>query len=48
MMAASVPIGMDFWASLRSPDLLDPAMIPGGEREDNHTDLWRRGGVAYQ
>lgn len=23
-----VPMGMDFWASARSPDRLDPAMIP--------------------
>jgi len=26
--AASVPLGIDFYASLRSPDLLVPAMIP--------------------
>ena len=30
-MAASVPIGMDFCASFKSPDLLDPAMMPDGE-----------------
>ena len=23
-----VPVGMDAWASFRSPDLFDPAMIP--------------------
>lgn len=27
-MAKMVPVGMDFWASLRSPERLDPAMIP--------------------
>lgn len=27
-MARMVPVGMDFWASLRSPERLDPAMIP--------------------
>ena len=27
-MAAMVPIGIDFWASFRSPDRLDPAIIP--------------------
>ena len=31
-MAAKVPMGMDFWASFKSPDLLDPAMIPGTEQ----------------
>ena len=30
--AAIVPIGMDFWASLRSPDLLEPAIIPTENR----------------
>jgi hypothetical protein len=34
-MAAMVPIGIDFWASLKSPDLLEPAMIPAGGREVN-------------
>ena len=28
MMAQMVPVGMDFWASLRSPDRFEPAMIP--------------------
>lgn len=28
-MARMVPMGMDLWASRRSPDLLEPAMIPG-------------------
>lgn len=28
-MAIIVPIGIDLWASLRSPDLFDPAIIPG-------------------
>lgn len=27
-IASMVPIGMDLWASLRSPDLLEPAMMP--------------------
>ena len=27
-MAHIVPIGIDFWASAKSPDLLEPAMIP--------------------
>lgn len=27
-MAAIVPMGMDFCASLKSPDLLEPAMMP--------------------
>lgn len=27
-IAQIVPIGMDFWASARSPDLFDPAIIP--------------------
>ena len=27
-MAQIVPIGIDFWASAKSPDLLEPAMIP--------------------
>lgn len=32
-MARMVPVGMDFWASRRSPERLDPAMMPG-ERGD--------------
>lgn len=27
-MAKMVPVGIDFWASLRSPDRFEPAMIP--------------------
>lgn len=27
-IAIMVPIGIDLWASLRSPDLLEPAIIP--------------------
>lgn len=27
-IARIVPTGMDFWASLRSPDLFEPAIIP--------------------
>ena len=30
-MARMVPMGIDFWASFRSPDLFDPAMIPRGQ-----------------
>ncbi len=32
-MAARVPIGIDFWASLRSPDRLEPAIIPNDGRK---------------
>lgn len=28
VMARMVPMGMDFWASCKSPDRFDPAMIP--------------------
>lgn len=28
VIAKMVPMGMDFWASRRSPDLLEPAMMP--------------------
>lgn len=31
VIAAIVPIGIDFWASRRSPDRLEPAMIPVSE-----------------
>lgn len=27
-MAKMVPVGIDFWASLRSPDRFEPAMMP--------------------
>lgn len=27
-MAKMVPVGIDFWASRRSPERLEPAMIP--------------------
>lgn len=30
MIARMVPTGMDFWASRRSPDRFEPAMIPEG------------------
>ena len=33
MMAQIVPMGMDFWASARSPDLLDPAMMPAHQQQ---------------
>lgn len=36
-IARMVPIGMDFWASLRSPERLEPAMIPKGQHiTENH------------
>lgn len=35
-MARMVPVGMDFWASRRSPERLEPAMMPE-EREDGAT-----------
>lgn len=31
-MAKIVPVGIDFWASRRSPDRFEPAMIPVGRR----------------
>lgn len=33
-MARMVPTGMDFWASRKSPERFEPAMMPGGERRD--------------
>lgn len=30
MIARMVPTGMDFWASRRSPDRFEPAIIPEG------------------
>lgn len=33
-MARMVPVGIDFWASLRSPERLDPAMIPAENRQE--------------
>lgn len=35
-IAMIVPMGMDLWGSLRSPDLLDPAIIP-----ETHTNTHR-------
>lgn len=32
-MAMMVPMGIDFWASRKSPERLEPAMIPGGAAE---------------
>lgn len=29
-IARMVPTGIDFWASRKSPERFDPAMIPGG------------------
>lgn len=41
VMAAMVPIGIDFWASRRSPERLDPAMIPKEESQEENTDeMW--------
>lgn len=30
-MARMVPVGIDFWASFRSPDRFEPAMMPAAE-----------------
>lgn len=39
-MARIVPIGIDFCASLRSPDLFDPAIMPVLETErDTNTEI---------
>lgn len=38
-MAAMVPMGIDFWASRRSPERLDPAMIPVEKVEANSTKI---------
>ena len=35
VMAAMVPMGIDFWASRRSPERLEPAMIP--KQVNKHT-----------
>lgn len=32
-MARIVPMGIERWASFRSPERFEPAMIPGKERE---------------
>lgn len=32
-MARMVPMGMERWASFRSPDRLEPAMIPGDKEK---------------
>lgn len=45
-MARMVPVGMDFWASRRSPERLEPAMMPG-EREDSAT-VGRAAGQALR
>ena len=36
-IAIMVPIGMDLWASLRSPDLLEPAIIPEIKHTQHHS-----------
>lgn len=38
-IAKIVPVGIDFWASLRSPDLFEPAIIPG-EKKKKVTKTW--------
>lgn len=42
VMAAMVPIGIDFWASRRSPERLEPAMIPEqtGEGQMLSRSMW--------
>ena len=37
-MARMVPTGMERWASLRSPDRLEPAMIPEGKKKNISVD----------
>lgn len=39
-MAMMVPVGIDFWASLRSPDRFEPAMMPA--ETDRQAELSRR------
>ena len=43
IIAAMVPIGMDFCASLRSPERLEPAIIPG---EGKPTRCYNRDSVV--
>lgn len=31
-IARMVPMGIDFWASRKSPDRFEPAMMPKGEK----------------
>lgn len=38
-IAIMVPNGMDLWASLRSPDLLDPAIIPEIKHKHTHAHI---------
>lgn len=38
-MAMMVPNGMDLWASLKSPDLFEPAIMP--EKQTNKTKIER-------
>ncbi len=42
VMARMVPMGMDFWASCKSPDRFDPAMIPVQNKTEN-----RMGNVSF-
>lgn len=37
MIANMVPIGMDLWASRRSPDRFEPAIIPGRQQIGTHS-----------
>ena len=54
-MAAMVPVGMDFWASCKSPDLFDPAMIPANrhlyksydQSNEYNWALWHHSSVQY-
>lgn len=45
-MARMVPVGIDFWASLRSPDRFEPAMMPA--ETDRHLSGWTQPGPQLQ
>ena len=38
--AAIVPTGIDFWASFRSPDRLDPAIMPARGAKTDQPPLY--------
>lgn len=38
-IARMVPMGMDFWASRKSPDRFEPAMIPGGGDNNRKSNM---------
>lgn len=47
-IARIVPMGMDFWASLKSPDRFEPAMIPArGGHNRNQTYLFKNETQLY-